>query len=141
MAQIIRKFSDEDAQVMRIEMKEALEKIAKKYNAEITVGNIRYGYNLTAKISFDKITANEHGSYTSTKESREFIDRAESIGFRSDILNEKLNYEGSEIVILGYNTRAKRYPIIFSKDGKMFNSDIGHIFSIVKKVKPEYALW
>ena len=48
------KFTRQDAKAMRKEITEALNKIAKNYNAEVSVGNITYGIELKTSIRFQK---------------------------------------------------------------------------------------
>jgi len=51
-----------------------------------------------------------------------------------------LAYQGQEIVITGYNTRAPKYPINYTMDGRSFKSGISHVEKMLQKGLPELFL-
>ena len=133
-------FTRPDAKAIRAELNAALEAIAKKYNATAKVGNITFGDTLDAKVTFAKIAENEHGKFAMTKEAKEFLERAESFGLTKDVLNEKCNYLGDVYEVTGYNTRAKRYPITFTKNGNRMKCGISFMKTFVRAERPELFL-
>ena len=62
------------------------------------------------------------------------------MGLSSDMLNESMMYKGEEHIILGYNTRARKNPIEFTKDGRNFKCGIEHMKRFVKATRPEFFL-
>ena len=125
---------------MRKEMEEALNLIAAKYNSTAKVGNISFGLQMEARITFSQKTVNEHGEYSLTKGAQELLLRLEGMGLRKDVLNEPFTYLGDKIKILGYNTRAPKYPIEFEKNGRGFKCGVSFMKTMVKENRPELFL-
>lgn len=136
----MKRFTSLEADNMRQDMERALAEVAKKYGAVANVGNIRYGDNLSTKITFSKMSENKHGEFVMTKEAKTFLARAESLGFRKDVLGETLIYRGKAIVITGYNTRARTYPISYTENGDRYKCSEGQMKKMVFEVKPEWVL-
>ena len=121
-------------------MELALEIIAKKYGASCKVGRITYGESATVKIEFAKKSSNKNGEVVLDKAAREFIKRATGMSMRPDVLNEKMSYNGDTVIITGYNTRARAYPINYTVNGKGYKASVNYIQRIVKEVKPHWFL-
>ncbi len=133
-------FSKTDAQKMRQEIFEALAVIEKKYNAKVELSGVRYGSVLKTTLSFSKLSENEHGTFVNTPKAQEYIRRATRMGLSADTLNEPMEYQGSTHVITGYNTRAKRYPIEYTKDGQSYKCSEQFMKKFVKETRPEFFL-
>ena len=136
----MRNFTKTNAQMMRIEVAEALQAIEKKYNSKLAIGNIRYGQSLTIALTFSKMDENEHGTFINTPKATEFMRRASSMGLSEDMLNEPMMYNGELRVITGYNTRARRYPIEYTSNGKGYKCSVDHMKKFVKETRPEFFL-
>ena len=136
----MEKFTRQDAKAMREEIADALSKIAKKYNAEVSVGSITYGIELKTSIRFQKITENEHGDFVMTNEAQRFLDRAHEWGLSKDVLNEPCKYNGKEYRVIGYNKRAKRYPILMLENGKKMKCTVDFMLEFVRAERPELFL-
>lgn len=133
-------FSRQDAIKMKEEIEQALSKVAKKYGANVKLGNIRYGDTLTSKVTFSKVSSNKHGEFVMTKEAKTFLLRAKGLGLREDVLNEKIRHQGSTYVVTGFNTRAKKYPITYTKDGRRMKSSVEYMKTFVRSGRPELFL-
>ena len=133
-------FTKREAGQMRIDIEEALQAVAKKYKADVKLGGIRYGSELGVRISFAKMAENENGAYVHSANAINFIAKAEGFGLSADVLGEKLMFRGDECIVLGYNKRAKRYPIEYTKNGRNFKCGVEHLKAMVKPSRPEFFL-
>ena len=133
-------FTKLQAQRMRVEIEEALAGIEKKYNAKVKLGGIRYLDTLTVKLTFSKMSENENGAFANTKEAQAFVNRAYSIGVSPEVLGLPMRYQGDNVVITGYSTRAKKYPIKYTRNGKNYKCSESFIQNLVKETRPEFFL-
>ena len=133
-------FTRNEVTSMRTEMNEALAAVAKKYGAAAKIGNISFGENVKTTITISRLSSNEHGDYINTKEAQEFLRRAKGLGLTQDVLNEKCNYLGNVYVVTGYNSRAPRYPINFTKNGKPMKCGVNFMKEFVHAERPELFL-
>ena len=134
------KFTRQEVKDIRREAEETLQKIFEKYNYQVDVGNITFGADVNMKVKIAKKATNEHGEFAYTKEAKTFIQRAKSMNLDESCINEEYNYKGKTYKILGYNTRAKRYPINITIDDKKFKCTEEQIKNVVKTVRPELFL-
>jgi len=136
----MKRFTKPQVRSMRTEMEEALNLIAAKYNSTAKVGSISFGLQMTTKITFSQKTENEHGEYSLTKEAQKLLGMLEGMGLKKDVLNEPFTYLGDKIRILGYNTRAPKYPIQFEKNGQAYKCGVSKMKEMVKENRPELFL-
>lgn len=135
------RFTKAEVQKLRKELNEAMNAVAEKYGARANIGNISFGIDVSAKFNISRISENEHGEYVHSKEAQAFLNRAESeFGLKKDVLNEPCKYKGKTYVITGYNTRAKRYPIEITENGKPMKAGIGFMKTFVRAERPELFL-
>ena len=134
------RFTETQVEQIRAELTEAMNKVLAKYDAKVNIGSITYGETISAKFTAARTAENEHGEYTNTKEAMEFKRRAKGLGLKENVLNEKCHYNGDVYVVLGYNTRARRYPISFTKNGKGFKSSVEFMKTFVRAERPELFL-
>ena len=133
-------FNKSEVQMLRIEMQEALDKVAKKYDAKVSIGRITYGLQVDTKITIAKTSTDEYGEFTLTKEAQALKTRLPRMGLRADVLNEPFVYKGDKIIIKGYNTRARSYPIEYTKGTKNYKCSVEHMKRMVKENRPELFL-
>ena len=139
-------FTRTETKKMRTEIENALEIIAKKYGYATKVGNIKFGNVIEAKITVSKMASNSHGTYANTPEAQAFLERAERMGLAKDCLNEKYTFKGETLKITGYNSRAKKYPINYSKIDNQGNviqrmkCSEYHLKDIIRANRPEFFL-
>jgi hypothetical protein len=136
----MKRFTKSQVKEMRTEMEKALNLIAAKYNSTAKVGSISFGLQMTTKITFSQKTKNEHGEYSLTKEAQKLLGMLEGMGLKKDVLNEPFTYLGDKIRILGYNTRAPKYPIQFEQNGQAYKCSVSRMKDMVKTEHPEYFL-
>ena len=134
------KFTKTEVREIRDEMEKALEKIAKKYNATADIGRITFGSQITAKLTFSKIAEDQYGEYKLTKEAQELKRRLPQMGLREDVLNEPFIFKGETIIIKGYNTRARSYPIEYTKGSKNYKCTVDHMKTLIRDNRPELFL-
>ena len=103
-----------DVKVLRREMNEALATIASKHNVNLVTGNCRYNSkNATFKIELSLL--DDDGEV----EDKKLIALRQ---YYPNLVNKhiKLN-DGTDTTVVGYNSRAKKYPFIVStKSGQLF---------------------
>lgn len=136
----MKRFTKSEAQAIRVDINRALAEIENKYGAKVDLGGIKYGASLTVKLTFNKMSEDEHGTYAHTKEAQEFIDRAYGLGLSPDVLNETIIHNGQKHVILGYSIRAKRYPIKYTVDGQPYKCTVASMKTFVRSGRPEFFL-
>ncbi len=134
------RFTKSEASRIREDIEQALKDIEKKYNAKVSLGGIRYGAELGVRLTFAKMAENENGAYVHSRKAQTFMLKAEGMGLSSDVLGQKLPYQGQECIITGYNTRAKKYPIEYTKSGMGFKCSVQHMKSMIRPTRPEFFL-
>jgi len=133
-------FTKTEVEQMRIEMTEAMNKVAKKYGAVASFGGIRYGLEVTSKVTISKKTEDQYGEFTLTKAAKTLKDRLPVMGLKADVLNEPFTFKGDTIVIKGYNTRARAYPIEYTKNGRNYKCSVSYMKDMVIENRPELFL-
>jgi len=133
-------FTREDTKRIRVEMTEAINEVAKKYGAEASVGRISFGADLTARITLSKVVKNEYGNIAMDKNSRQLLLKLEAMGLREEVFNEPIEFKGNIIRLVGYSMAAKKYPILFLKDGKKMKCGVEFARTMVREQHPEYFL-
>jgi len=71
------------------------------------------------------------------KEAIEFDNHFHLHGIPNRYLNKEFTYNGNIYELKGYNRRAKRYPIIYLKNGESYKCSIKCIQNILKDVFPQ----
>ncbi len=135
-------FNRKEVESLRDEIQNALEQIAKKHNLDFTFPSIRFGTDLNVKINFAKIESNKHGNFVMTKDAKTFLDKAEDMGLRKDCLNETYPYKGKKYKILGYSTRARKFPIqiLETTNNEKQKCTEKVLKDIIKETRPELFL-
>jgi len=134
------RFKKSEIAMLRIEMQEALDKVAKKHNAKVNIDRITFGLEAATKITISRVSTDEYGEFTLTKEAQELKNRLPRMGLRADVLNEPFVYKGDKIIIKGYNTRARRYPIEYTIGTKNYKCSVEYMKKMVKDNRPELFL-
>ena len=136
----MNRYTRQEVENIRIELQEAIDVVAAKYDSTINIGSISYSTNIKASITMSKMSENKHGKFAMTPQAQAFLQRSKRMGFRKDVLGETLMYKGDKIIIKGYNTRARKNPIQFSVNGKNYVAPEDYIKKVVFEVKPEWVL-
>ena len=75
-----------------------------------------------------------------TIEAQRFLDSAHEWGISKDVLNEPCMYNGKEYRAIGYNKRAKKYPVIILENGKKMKCTVNFMLEFVRSERPELFL-
>ena len=117
--------------IIRKEMQEALDLIAKKYEVNCEVGSIRYNDNsLDMKISIKTGT-------TAESSRREWDLNCERYGLSKDLFGTEFTHQGQKFRISGWNQKARKNKIKFvspNNDEARYHSSIDFIKSIIKSI-------
>lgn len=133
-------FTKRDAQNMLNDIREAMAAIEKKYNCTLSIGKSTYGDYFETKLSFGKTVQHDNGSFVQTKESQAFAARAKSLGVSEDVLGQEIRHEGKTYVVLGYATKNRMYPILYTINGKRYKGTVDAMKAFVKSGRPEFFL-
>ncbi len=139
MAQM-KRFTRSEARAIRSEINEALRAVADKYDAEIDLGNIKFGTSLELKISLSKMTENMFGAYAQTKEAVAFEQNKYKHKIPLEALNQTFKHRGDDITITGYNTRASRYPVNYKRGNKAYKASPTYVLNMIKESLPSVLL-
>jgi hypothetical protein len=130
------RFTSQDATNIRKDIQKALKEVAEKYNAEISLGNIHYGDDLRVKLVFYK----KSGNRVLTPQLRAYKARADDMNLPLELLDETFTYEGKVYKLIGYNTRARKFPIEYTAGGQQYKCSVLYFKKLIEKVGkyPEY---
>ena len=111
------KFTKEDISLLRKELTDALETVAKNHKLEINLGSIRYfGTEFSTKLSCS-CAKGDDGKILNNYE-KAYLDR-KTIEMRE--LGEKFStFDGKRFTICGWKPSNRKYPILAKRKGKIF---------------------
>jgi len=110
----MKNFTKANVKSMRVEIQKALDKIAKKHDIKIQLGNIRFDAGeLRSKIICNIGTVDDVAVRNWEKHCLKY-------DFGTIHFGAKIDLNGEIFTIAGLNHRAKKYPIIIEKQGKTF---------------------
>lgn len=133
-------FTREQVKQMRIEITQAINEVVSKYGSVSKLGSISFGSQISTKLVISRVSSNEHGKYVNSREAQAFLSRAESLGLTQNVLNEGCRYKGKVYTVTGYNTRAPKYPINMTVDGKPMKCSVQYMKDFVRAERPELFL-
>ncbi len=136
----MERFNRTDAKTIRADINKALEAIAKKHNASVELGNIKYGGNLEVKLTFSKMTEGIFGVYADTAETKAFKMMEYKHKIPVDALHNEFTHKGEKIKIIGYKTSRPKYPISYEKNGRGFKCSASYMLDMVKADLPSVFL-
>ena len=118
----INQFEKNNLKTLRVEMDLALASISKRFGITIETGNASFTAN---EVTF-KVKCNTLGSDGDaiTKEAEAFERQKNYIGLGHLSVNDKIQIQGSTYILKGYNTRARKAPIQFSKGNSNYKCSI-----------------
>lgn len=134
------KFSKYETEQVMNKLRNELKKIGVELNLNISGGTARYGDEITFKVTVSKNAETEFGTVKMDKKAIEFQKRASGMGLRKELLGEPIVSPKGTYVITGYNTRAKSYPIEYTKDGAHYKSSVNSFMGIIREFRPEYVV-
>ena len=97
----------EDLKIIRLEVDNALQEIAKKYEGKMSIGNMTYETDGNGISSF-------WGKVTFKKEDyvdQRFVNRMREMGLKD--VNAVIKFEGREYKFVAYKPKARRYPFVY----------------------------
>lgn len=97
----------EDLKIIRLEVDNALQEIAKKYEGKMSIGNMTYETDDNGIASFwGKVTFKKE-DYVDQK----FVHRMREMGLKD--VNAVIPFDGREYKFVAYKTKARRYPFVY----------------------------
>ena len=139
-------FSKHTTKVITSEVEKDLAMLAKKYGINVGISAVRYGSDITMKVTFNDDVKTENGTFPDTKESRAFKDLYKasfpnkSHNIPLEALFYEFTYKNNTYRITGYNTRAHRMPVNYLMNGKSYKSSEGSITAKLKVACPDFFL-
>ena len=97
----------EDLKIIRLEVDNALQEIAKKYEGKMSIGNMTYETDGNGVSSFwGKVTFKKK-DYVDQR----FVNRMREMGLKD--VNAVIKFEGREYKFVAYKPKARRYPFVY----------------------------
>lgn len=123
----------ETLQAFRVDFQSTVKELEEKYKAQIKLGNITYGdISFTAKV---EVTS---GANQKEVEKNRFLDDLKTYGYRYPVIEldhfeNGLDYYGEKIRIVGFKPRSRKYPILYSLNGKRYKAPYDRIKSQIER--------
>ena len=128
----VNTFNKANLRALRVDFQSAIDAVAAKHGLTGKLGNIRFGAtDFTCKMTVETSGAAEVKTNNDAKDFRLY---AEMSGLSADDFGKEFKYSGKTLKIIGYNTRAKKYPISledtrgkkYKVSGSQIASALGH---------------
>jgi hypothetical protein len=128
----IAKFDRKTASAFAKEAEQALQALARKYGVDVSTGSGSYNdSNFTFKIT---AAVKSSDGTAITREAQAFKANARWIGLQESDLGRSFTSRGKTFTITGYNTRAKRMPILAKdENGKGFKFEVDTVKMLLKQ--------
>ena len=111
----IKEFNKNNLKALRQDMNAALAKLEAQYGIQINVGNASYSDNeVTFKTKCNTISAS---GTAITKEAQNWSLYAELNGVGQFSIGDRITLQGKVFEIAGWNTRAKKSPVMIKEVG------------------------
>jgi hypothetical protein len=111
----IKEFNKNNLKALRQDMNAALAKLEAQYGIQINVGNASYSDNeVTFKTKCNTISAS---GTVITKEAQNWSLYAELNGVGQFSIGDRITLQGKVFEIAGWNTRAKKSPVMIKEVG------------------------
>lgn len=134
-------FTRQETKDLTAALREHLKAFEAKHNVKVGTGSIRYGDDITTKLTINKVITQKDGTAVAqSKEAKNFKNMHSVIGISHLILGQEFKYKGSTYVITGYNTRAPKMPVQFTVNGEPKKSSVNYIRNVVEAALPEYTV-
>jgi len=101
---------------IRKELAKALKSVEKKFGVTCEVGNMTYDDSEVRT----KLTLRTNGALTKEEQTYDTYQKIEGLPKRGTILKDAS-------VTYGYNTRARKYPVIVTKNGKQYKMSVANV--------------
>ena len=121
-----------------VNLKEKLDKMLREFaeenNLTYNSGNVRYGDDISTKVSFiRKSSVSVAGSEISeTKESLDFKNNAFRHGIPVSLLFREFSYNNRNITLKGYKTRSSKYPVMYTDGVKNYKCSIDYFLEMAR---------
>lgn len=134
----ITNLADRDTlRMLREDIQNAINEVAAKHGLTADLGNIRYdreGTSFTSKVTVETGGQADVADRKADKAAENFKRYAVLEGLEPSDFGKEFTYAGRNLKIVGYNTRAKKYPISledqngrgFKVSGRQIASALGH---------------
>jgi pyrroloquinoline quinone (PQQ) biosynthesis protein C len=109
-------------------MEAAMKKIEKKHSVKFKTGRASYNKEqFSMKVEFLDVKAN--GTVADSKEVEAWNFYAERHGLKKSLLNSTITLQSKKFKVSGWNTRAKRYPVMAIEvaTGKSFKLPVSSV--------------
>ena len=128
---------------LRKDLQKAMDEVLSKRNLVASIGTItsysRTGTHVTFKTEISEMT-NQHGRVKLDLNAKALLGKLPELGMKPEVFNEPFMFKHSKIRIKGYNTRARKYPVEYTKDGENYKCSVDFMKQMVLEAHPEYFL-
>jgi len=124
----------QDVIKLRTELNKVLDKFNETSNIKMTLKSATYSDEVTFKLVGSKVS--DTGTLI-TKKSLDFSRYEHLHGMKLIALNYKFKCGFDTYEVVGYNTRAKKYPISYLINGKPYKCAASYMKNIIKNNAPE----
>jgi hypothetical protein len=129
------KFTRTEVKNLRAELEATLKEFGQKHGVEVDVGRITFGETFTTKLTLTK--GQSLRDIQNRKKAEQFEAHFHLHKIPSRFLDKPFTYKGKEHKLIGFNHRAKKYPIEYELEGKPYKCTVDYIVNIFEKVNPQ----
>ena len=136
----MKKFTKNEVQDLRAKLNRVLAEFGEANDMDLSIGNIKFGEQVTTKLTVQYKQDLAQGEFPETKESNMFIKRSNHIGIDKSLLHKSFKYQGDEVRLVGYNSRAPKNCMLFEINGRPYKSGLVYFKSMLKENASAYLI-
>ena len=130
------KMTKREVQELRSELNKVLDKFNKTSKIQMELQNATFGDTVTFKLIGSPVI----DGVVKTQEHFDFKKKLPYHGISELALNYKFIHEGDPIKLVGFDSRARKYNIIYEHNSEKYKCTIQHMKNIFKQSAPELLI-
>jgi len=131
-------FTRSEVKELRKDLEAFLSTYKGKY--ELRLKNAKFGVSTTFQLEVLKETIDKNGKVKYPTEYKAYLDYAFIHELPKEVLNKEFKLSGKTYKILGYKSKARKYSILYSENGKEYVASPSYIKRFIQKAFPELSL-
>ena len=121
-------FTKQELKQFRIDFQNAVSDLEKKYEAKISLGDIRFSsYEFSGRITVKKTSIPISDGKTISPEQYEFEKYCELYGLQKEDFGKVLTMNGRKFKISGINTKASKNCVNITGNGKQYKTSVEQV--------------
>lgn len=136
----MEKFTRAETKIISERIQKTLNELGVELDLNIDKGGVRFGEDISFKLTISRNEETEYGTIKMDKKAIAFVHKARYLGLRKELLGEPIVTPKGTYIITGYNTRAKRYPMEYTINGKSYKGSESTFRDVIQEYRPEYMV-